>query len=172
MGRFALLWILLLALCLRLIVAFQQDALAPYSAVVGGDEAWYLANGWGMMSGLPHGTIRGITFYVEVIPGAPAYLVLVGLPQMFLPDEAAVRLIFVLQALMGTAVCYFACRIATLLTGDTRAGRAAAFVLAVSPAFIVMTGWILSEPLYIFLTTTGIWLYQEFVVSRISESKN
>lgn len=153
-------WILLVALMLRLSVAVLHDSQAAYG-VLGGDEAWYLANGAGLVSGEVRGSFHGIKYDVEVMPGAAAYLVFVGLPQHYLNEAAATRFIFIVQALAGTATCWLAYRIAWCVTNNMRAGLVTAAVLAISPMFIISAAQILTEAMFIFWLTAGIWLYTE-----------
>ena len=72
----------------------------------------------------------------------------------------------VLQAILSTATCYFAYALARRLTGHDGAGLIAAFVLAISPVFIIEAAQIMTETVFIFLLTGGIWLYVEGVSRR------
>jgi 4-amino-4-deoxy-L-arabinose transferase-like glycosyltransferase len=155
-----ILWILFIALVLRLSVALLHNRMAPYD-LSGGDEAWYLSNGAGLVSGDVRGTFHGIKYDVEVMPGAAAYLVFIGLPQRFLAEGAATRFIFIVQALAGTATCWLAYRIAWRVTNDVRVGWVTAAVLALSPMFIISVAQILTEAMFIFWLTAGLWLYTE-----------
>jgi 4-amino-4-deoxy-L-arabinose transferase-like glycosyltransferase len=144
---------MLIAFGLRLAFALAQDHRLPYSGT-SGDSAWYLRSALQIVTDRLPGPV----------PTAPLYLVFIGLAQVFLPPEAAIIAIRLLQVLMGTATCYFAYRLALLVSGDERAGLIAAGVLAVSPAFIIETGQILTETVYIFLVTAALLIY----VSRYS----
>jgi 4-amino-4-deoxy-L-arabinose transferase-like glycosyltransferase len=149
-----LLMILTLALGLRLAFALAQDPLRPYEAT-GGDSRLYLQIGQYLMSGYDYSRVS--------IPMAPVYLVLNGLAQILFSPAGAIIVLRLLQAIMGTATCYFAYRLARLLSRDERAGLIAAGVVALSPVFIIESAQILTETLYIFLVTSGLWLYAELI---------
>ncbi len=158
--RFVLYLIVLMALVIRLAVALPHDALAVYRGG-GGDEAWYLANGYGFVSGQSHGLARGISFDVETQPGAVAYLILIGAPQKLFDDATAVRLIWVAQAMMGAGLCIFAYGITRQMTHSTRAGLLAAFAMALHPSFVLVSSYILTENLFLFLVGGATWIYVE-----------
>lgn len=178
-----LLLILLLALALRLGFGLVQDPLAPYSDR-GGDSGWYLANAYALVTGLRPGDVLGdqqgfalpnyLNLYtlitnrtistitlVSQIPTPPLYLIVIGVPQALLSPAGAVVAVRVLQAMLSTATCYFAYRLAYRLTGRENVGLLAALILAVSPVFIVEAAQILSETVFIFLLAGGICLYVE-----------
>lgn len=178
--------ILLLALVLRLLFVLGQDPNAPYSPQ-GGDTRWYLVNGYALVTRLQPGSImtdftdisrlpisavvRGVkpdTILTDVahLNSPPLYFILIGVPQAFLSPAAAVIAIRLVQAFLSTATCFFAYRLATMLTGRENAGLLAALVLAVSPVFIIESGQILTETVYIFLIAGGIWLYTESIARR------
>jgi 4-amino-4-deoxy-L-arabinose transferase-like glycosyltransferase len=60
---------------------------------------------------------------------------------------------------LSILTCYFVYRLAWAISRDERAGLIAAAVLAVSPAFIVESGQVLTETLFIFLLAGGLCLY-------------
>ncbi len=184
------LWlILLLALLLRLSFALTRDPLAAY-VVRGGDSGWYLANGYALVSGNdPYPLIpeweRWQPRYrfdlrtlidgwspdplltdVSTLPSAPLYLILIGILQTFLEPIAASIAVRVLQAILSTATCYFAYALARRLTGRDGVGLLAAFVLAIAPVFIIEAAQIMTETVFIFLLTGGVWLYVEYVGVR------
>lgn len=163
-----LMLILLLALTLRLIAAFQQDVESVFRAGGGGDALWYLNNGWGLVSGQARGVIRGEAFEIEALPSPPVYLLMVGIPQFFLSEYDAARLILVLQALMGTGICFFAYGIARRIAQSEPAGFAAAAVLAVSPALIITGTYFLTETTAIFFLSAGLWAYTEWTYRTYS----
>jgi hypothetical protein len=149
--------ILALALVLRLAYALSQDHALAYRNT-GGDSAWYLRNGYQLVTD----TIPASP------PTAPLYLVFIGLPQAFVSPEAAVVVIRMVQALMGAATCYFAYRLASILAKDERAGLLAAGALAISPAFIMETAQIQTETLYIFLVSGALLAYISLVIPTLS----
>ncbi len=147
--------ILVVALTLRLAYALSQDHLLAYNNTAG-DSAWYLRSGhWLLTDTLP-----------GPVPTAPLYLLFIGLAQAIFSDEAAIIFIRVAQALMGAATCYFAYRLATILTQDEHAGLVAAGVLAISPVFVIESAQILTETLYVFLVFGALLLYVDLVARR------
>jgi len=183
----ALAVILLIALALRLIAAFSADTSAPYDRAGGGDEWWYLEYG-----------VRLVTDdQVEPLSPAPLYLALVGAarvavglertppdePHMLLPLPGgglptpsiagnpvprAVRLIFVVQALLSTATVYFGYRLGRAVSGDARAGLVVAAALATSLALIVTSANILTETLYLFFLTAALMAYTDIVAGTVT----
>lgn len=158
-----LLAILLLGLLLRVAYALEQPTLEQYTGATGGDSSGYLANGAGFFSGREHGYIRDIPFYLSRLKPAPAYVLFVGVFQVFLPDHEAIIAIRLVQCLAGIATAYLACRLAATITGDAKAGLIAASLTAFHPAFIAEPAQIHTESLYIFLLALGLWLYTEYV---------
>ncbi len=182
-----LLLILVLALLLRLVFVLSLDPLAPYGDV-GGDSAWFLTNGYTLVTEEQRGVLAPLdarfspayflkpyTLFtgIEVpqwvqaakLAPPPVYLLLIGVPQALLPQAGAVLAVRILQAVLSTATCYFAYRLALRLTQRENAALLAAFALAVSPAMIIEAGQILTETLFIFLLAGGIWLYVESLCS-------
>lgn len=183
-----LLLILLLALLLRLAFVLAQDPLAPYRDF-SGDTGWYLPNAYTLVTGeqtsVPtplttrftpenffktYQLFRGLTvpLWVQVskISSPPLYFIILGTAQAVLSPAGAMLAVRVLQAVLSTATCYFAYRLAIRLTKRENAGLLAAFVLAVSPVFIIEVAQILTETVFIFLLTGGIWLYVESIVAK------
>ncbi|MBZ0284635.1 MAG: glycosyltransferase family 39 protein [Anaerolineae bacterium] len=163
--------ILALALALRLIYGLAQDHLSVYDQNRG-DSWWYLEYGRLLMIGNEPGPP----------PSGPVYLIWVGIPQHllnaptilnFYPTylettgllldttgaSAAVALIRLVQALLSTATCYLGYRLAWTISKDERAGLLTAGVLAFSPVFVLESAQILTETLYLFLISSGLWLY-------------
>lgn len=143
-----LLGILILAFALRFAHVLPLEREAMYSER-GGDSWWYLQYGLGLVRNAEP----------AVVPSGPVYLLFVGLPQLVAAPGTAVLLIRLLQALLSTVTCYFVYRLAWLVGRDVLAGLIAALVLAVSPAFIIESGQILTETLFVFILTGGLWLY-------------
>ncbi|MBI1258560.1 MAG: phospholipid carrier-dependent glycosyltransferase [Chloroflexi bacterium] len=156
----ALLLILVLALGLRLAFALTQDPNAPYLDRRN-DAGWYLGNAYSLLTGNdPPDMVND----VSKLASPPLYFIVIGLPQVLLSPAGAVIFIRVLQALLSTATCYFAYRLALVLTRRENAGLIVAALLAISPVFIVESAQILTETLYIFLIAGGLWLYLEWVL--------
>ncbi len=137
-----------MALALRLAHVLPLDHAQIY-ADKGGDSWWYLKYGFDLVRGQEP----------AVLPAGPIYLVFVGIPQLIFSPATTVLFLRILQALMSTTTCYFVYRLAWALSRDVRAGLIAAAVLAISPAFIIESGQILTETLFIFLLSGGLWLY-------------
>lgn len=137
-----------MALVLRLAHSLPMDHAHIY-ADKGGDSWWYLDWGLALVQGREP----------AVIPSGPIYLLFVGIPQALFEPVTAIIVIRVLQALISTLTCYFVYRLAWAISRDIRAGLIAAAVLAVSPAFIIESGQVLTETLFIFLLAAGLWLY-------------
>jgi 4-amino-4-deoxy-L-arabinose transferase-like glycosyltransferase len=184
--RTLLMAILAVALLLRLGYGLAQDPLRPYLHGEG-DSWWYLAYGYGLATGVDLGYIplpglpgtglpaaavpntgwiplpgnAGLaqSVYLAGMPTAPLYLLFIGALRTTFPPTTAIVIIRVLQALMGTATCYFACKLAEAATGDARAGLLAAGVVAISPVFIIESAQILTETAYVFLAAAGLWCY-------------
>ncbi len=140
--------ILLLAFGLRLAHILPLDRVEIYNER-GGDSWWYLEYGLGLVRNQEP----------AVLPSGPVYLLFVGLPQVIAAPETAILLIRLLQAVLSTLTCYFVYRLATVISRDVRAGLMSAVVIAISPAFIIESGQILTETLFIFLLAGGLWLY-------------
>ena len=167
--------ILLLAFVLRAGYGLSQDALEPYDRAGGSDAWWYLEYSYRQV----------VNVNMEPLTSAPLYLLMVGGVRWLLQPEitetvmliapegggldiasvpgaasaTTVQVIRLLQALMSTAICYFAYRIARAITGDARAGLVTAAVLALSVAMIVSAGEIMTETLFMFWLTAGMSVY-------------
>lgn len=148
---------------LRLLHGLGQDTLAVYTTGQG-DSAWYLAQGYALVTGLDETALPGygaegsLPVSLRHLPTPPLYLLLIGFWQALLPRAAAILAIYITQALLSTLTVYFAYRI-TAQIGSHRAGLIAAGLLAIAPVFIIETGLILTETLYIFLLALAFWLY-------------
>ncbi|MEO0563811.1 MAG: hypothetical protein AAF125_17025, partial [Chloroflexota bacterium] len=178
--------ILLLALGLRLAVAWTESPLAPYDRDAGGDEWWYLEYGFRQV----------VDEHMEPLASAPLYLLFVGsVRYTFQPERVekadrhvipappegglrlksvpgapspmTVRVVQVIQALLSTASVYFVYRVSWRLADDPRAGLVAAAVTATSVALIVTAVDVMTETLYIFFLVAGIDAYIEWVVGAI-----
>ena len=144
--------LLVLGLLLRLVYGLSVDPLAPYQAAA--DTWWYLDHGYKLVTG----TIAGPP------PSAPLYLILPGIAQQLFGAGSAGAVIFlrIIQAVMGTATCYFVYRMARELR-DERAGLLAMAVLVLSPVMMIESAALLTETLYIFLVSAGLAAYIDLV---------
>lgn len=152
-----LLVVLVLGLLLRLIYSLSLDPLTPYIHA-SGDSGWYLANGYSLVTGLQPASM---VTEVSTLGVAPVYLIVLGIAQALFAPEAAVIAVRVLQAILGTATACFAYRLALLLTRDAAAGLLTAGIIAFTPAFVLESGQITTETVYMFWVTAGLWLYVE-----------
>lgn len=150
-------WVLVLlaiGLFLRLANGLSQPPFTSYAGT-GGDNGWYLLNGLALLGGrLP----EGVQVDISNLQPPPGYLIFVGIPQLFLPLPEAVQVILLLQAFLSTATCYFAYLIGSEIAGQ-RAGLFALAVLAFSPAFILESGQVVTETLYLFLLAAAFMFY-------------
>jgi 4-amino-4-deoxy-L-arabinose transferase-like glycosyltransferase len=157
-GRWAAFW-LGVGLLLRLLVALPGDPLAAYNAP-GGDTAWYLANGEGLLSGQSSGYTRfGFPFYNEVLPTPPLYLLFVGAWQRIASPEAAIYGIRISQALLSLMTAWLAAHLALRITRQRRAGLFVLAVLCLDPAQWIEPAQINTETLYIALIMAGLWAF-------------
>ncbi len=161
--------LLLLALLLRLAAGLAQDPALAYHGR-SSDATWYLANGYALASGFDEGYLpgyasqqypEGYPIRLRSLPTPPVYLLFVGIPQTLISPTGAVIAIRILQALLGTVAVYLAYRLARTLSGSSGVGLIAAGVLAVSPAFVMESGQITTETVYIFLVTAALAVYVE-----------
>lgn len=149
-----LIGLLLLAALLRLAYGLTQDFDA-YFTEGGGDTAWYLHNGYALVTGDdPTGL-----YDISRLPTAPLYLILIGTWQALLTQDASIAAILITQAFLGTSLVFWGYGLAHHLTRDQRVARLAAGVLAVSPALIIESAQILTETLYMALLMAGLWVY-------------
>lgn len=153
--------ILITAAIPRLIYAFSLEIERVYR---GGDSRWYLINGKALFSGEVAGSIDGMAFDISVIPVAPLYLVFLGaIQQIFTEITTIVLSVRMIQIALSLLAIYLAYRIGCKLYNKS-AGLITAGALALSPAFIFEPSLLLTESLYIFWMTAGIWIYVEFIV--------
>jgi 4-amino-4-deoxy-L-arabinose transferase-like glycosyltransferase len=155
-ARRALYAILLLAAVLRLLAIASQDPTARYEPT-GGDELWYLANGYGLLTASGAGEFLGQTVQTSTVQTAPLYLVFVGLPQHVLAPDAAILAIWLIQAAAGVLTVGLAWGITLRISDDQRPALLAALALALHPALIAETTAIMTETLYIALVMAGLW---------------
>lgn len=154
---FKTLYVLILVSGLLLRVAFNLSLKTDnvYEGS-GSDSAWYLANGYTLVTGNERGTIP---VDVSKLPTAPLYLIFTGILQSVFPPESAILSIRLTQAIMGISICYFASSLARIISNSPVGGLVSLALLAFSPSFIIETGQVLTETLYMFLMFGGIWAY-------------
>jgi 4-amino-4-deoxy-L-arabinose transferase-like glycosyltransferase len=165
------LWIILfIAAILRLLVVLPLDPMTSYTSG-GGDSLWYLAYGQGLWGLQEFGTALGIPYTTTNIPTAPLYLYFTGGAQALFSDAAAIWFIWLIQIAASVSIIYLVYRISFLLFNESKVGLVAATALALSPAMILESSLILTETLYTFFITAGLWLYIEFVSVRATDTK-
>ncbi|MEO1289679.1 MAG: glycosyltransferase family 39 protein [Chloroflexota bacterium] len=164
-----LLWAILgLALFIRLIVLILNGWTALPST--GGDEFWYLVNGQGLFSSEPTGFALGYPYAANNLGVAPLYLIFNGAMQTifgYLPALGAIRFT---QIIMSVMVCYFAYDLGRLLTHDVRVGFVAGLAMAISIVWVIEPLNIMTETLYITLTSAGIWCYCRWIMNQLEIS--
>lgn len=166
------LWfILIVGLILRVVYALSQPTVELFYGGDGGDAGWYLANGWGLFSGQPHGWIRNVPFYLSVLPTAPFYIVYAGFFQQFLGEHEVITIMRLIQCILGIGTAYMSFRIATVVSKNQGAGLLAGALIALHPSFIIESSNIATETFYIFFLTMGLWLYIEYVISASQTGK-
>ena len=175
--------ILAFAFVLRLGYGILQDPLKPYDrAGTGGDEWWYLEFGYRQV----------VDVEMEPLSTAPLYVLMVGgIRWLFQPEgdqvvliEAAegggpdvisvpgvpsaitVRVLRALQAVLSTATLYAVYRMTWLLSGRQWAGWVVVSILALSIAHIVLASQIMTETVYLFVLSMGMWRYLYLTDSR------
>lgn len=157
----------LLALFLRLGTVARQDHALGYIED-GGDSTWYLAYGHALAAGMEDGVMPGYAIdryedgypvKLDGIPTPPLYLLLVGFPQLVFSREGAIVFIRLVQAVMSVMTCYFGFRMARTITGQASAGLLTGGLLAISPVFILESGRVTTETLFIFLLAWGLSHY-------------
>lgn len=163
--RGAAILVLLIGLGLRLGVVLAGDPLREYTAG-GGDTAWLLANGEGLVSGQNQGFSRyDIPYYMETLPTPPLYLLLVGSWQRVAGPTAAIVGIRLTQVALSLLT---ALAVAGMAWGLTRNRWAVLLVLAamcLDPSQILEARNITTETLYIALVMSALWLYMRVVTS-------
>lgn len=158
--RTRILWILCVLLAgtvLRLNVALAGDPLAEYTAS-GGDSAWYLANGEGLLSGQQTGIARGgISYDNSVVPVPPGILLFVGIPQRLFAPDVAIIVIRLMQVAMSLGIAWGASRMAWHLTHSQPAALFVLTALCLDPSQVLEPRNLNTETLYIFLIVMALW---------------
>ncbi len=135
--------------------------LDPQANLQGGDGIWYLRQGWLMAHGALEAPLRtvgpmyplGLAVAWLLVPDAP-------LPANGGPVSPGVlTLIRLAQAAFSVATVWLAYGLARRLTSNPRPGLIAALALGFGPAFVMEPFNILTETLFMFWLTLGIWLY-------------
>ena len=163
--RQALALILVLGALLRVLVTFSADPMSAYQAT-GGDQLWYLANGYGLFAEEISGRVYGVPYTRDALGNPPLYLIMIGLPQHALSAASAIYVIWGVQCLLSLLIVYGAGEIARHLHSPL-AGVIAAGALAFAPVMIYEPRYILTETLYIACVVMGLWLYVRAVPPAI-----
>lgn len=170
-SRYYLFSILVLGLIIRLLLVVSLPANLETIQKSGGDEFWYLVNGYALVAGIDQGTVYDFKVDVSVLPVAPLYGYFVGIWQQFLSFENAILAIRIVQAVLNILVCYFSYYIGTKLSNDKRIGLLSATALTFSLAMIYETTNILTETLYMFLLMFSLSLYIKWLIVEEEKSK-
>lgn len=135
--------------------------LDPQANLQGGDGIWYLRQGWLIAHGALEAPLRtvgplyplGLAVAWRLAPDAP-------LPaDGGLVSPGVLISIRLAQVFLSVATVWLAYRLARRLTSDSRPGLIAALALGLGPAFVLEPFNILTETLFMFWLTLGIWLY-------------
>jgi 4-amino-4-deoxy-L-arabinose transferase-like glycosyltransferase len=129
----------------------------------GGDSWWYLNYGAALVGARP---VLEQNYVLSTIQTPPLYLLFVGLPQHVLSSEASIIFVRIIQSLLSVATAYIVGTLTTRLGGGV-AGVISFGVLLFAPVFILESGQITTETLYMFLLASALTLY----VSSIPASK-
>jgi 4-amino-4-deoxy-L-arabinose transferase-like glycosyltransferase len=138
-------WILGLALILRLIFVL---IISPTPQLEGGDSPILLQIGRELLTDTSK----------NVIPTGPVYVLLVGLLQQVVGVDSAPQLIRFLNTILGMLVCGWAYLIGKH-TLHERVGLLAALFIAINPIFIIESGAILTESLFVCILYASFALY-------------
>ncbi|MCC7206998.1 MAG: glycosyltransferase family 39 protein [Anaerolineae bacterium] len=139
--------IVLVALALRLGIG----------ATISADQAMVDDSGWYFIAGelLVTDQMRP----ENVVPFPPLYPLMVGVAKMLFGLDGAIIALRLAQSILSAALAAFVYRIAHRLSGSRRAGVAAALGIALNPLFIIDANQIVTETLFISLTTWAISVY-------------
>jgi 4-amino-4-deoxy-L-arabinose transferase-like glycosyltransferase len=137
--------LVLVALAARLIFV---TSLATPPNMEGGDARWYLENGADLVRMSESGPI----------PSGPGYLALVGVIGNLLPEPAVVPAVWLVQAVLGVLTVGLVYLLGRRAWGH-QVGIIAGAALALNPAFIIETGQIATETLFIVLLMAALALY-------------
>jgi hypothetical protein len=160
--------LVVVGLLLRLSVALQGNPMQPYFGS-GGDTAWYLAMGEGLMAGILEGVERGFSraglqFVNSAYNIPPLYVIFVGVWQRIAPPDGAVIGIWISQSLLSVLTGLLTADAARRLARSTWAGLFVLAVMMLDPSQILEPRHILTETLYITLMTASVWAYLVWMV--------
>lgn len=158
-----LLWVVGLALALRLLFVLAYEQFPPLKA----DDAGYDSAGWNLALGKGYLdrfiTAEGIVTYEPLIAYGPVYpTFLAGTYFLFGHSILAVKII---QALIGTATVWILFIVARTAF-EERTALLASVLAMVHPALISYTGMLLVETLFAFLLMLAVWAVMVAVRSR------
>lgn len=134
-----------IAFFLRLLFVVVID---PNPRFEGGDTGYLLEIGQ-----------RLVTNTLPVSPAAgPMYLIIAGFFNLILGQTGAIATLRIINAIMGAGIVGFVYIIASRFF-DRRVGLLSAVIIAISPAFIIEAGNVLTESLFLFLFLGGFAAY-------------
>ncbi len=143
-SRRALLWVVGLALALRLL---SVAVLPPRAA---DDTGSYMQKGVEMVTD---------TIGQKPVLFGPVYALLIGGVRTLLDYDRAILVMRLLQAVLGALTCAFIWQMAFYLTADTRIASMAGLGLAVNPIFIIDNNIPTTETVFLFLLFWGLLVY-------------
>jgi len=146
------------ALILRLVFVILID---PTPHMAGGDGPWLLATGLRLVNQTA----------TEPPSSGPLYLVFAGVVQGIVGTAAAPQTIRILNAFFGAIVVGCVMVIGRRYLSE-RIARVAAIIIAVNPMFIIESGTVLTESLFLPLLFGGLALYTVYEHKRAAKEKN
>ncbi len=132
----------------------------------GSDSRWYWVNARILLSGATVAEVDGALYDVSQLQPPPVYLIFIGAPQFIMSESAAFYAILLTQALLSTLTVYMAALLAKRITGRESAAVLTAVLIGLSPAFIIESGQITTETLFMTLLTAGLLTFVIALESR------
>ncbi len=146
--------VLVISLIARLLFAINLPVTITESR--GSDSFWYWVNARILLSGATAAEVDGAIYDVSQLQPPPMYLIFIGAPQFVMSESAAFYAVLFAQAVFSTLTVYMAAHLAKRLTGRDSAAALTAALIGFSPAFIIESGQITTETLFMTLLTAGL----------------
>lgn len=153
-----LLW-LILAIALISRVIFGLSRPVTITENTGSDSYWYWVNAHILLSGATIAEVDGAVYDVSQLQPPPLYLIFIGAPQFIMSESAAFYAVLLTQAILSTLTVYMAAELARRISGRDSAALITAALIGLSPAFIIESGQITTETLFMTLLTGGLLAY-------------
>jgi len=138
--------------------------LTPYGMSAGGDSAWYVgaarnfADGRGISRPTGGGAVKPLTHFPPFYPLTLASLDVLGLDAIVAARWLGALLFSATVVLVGASI--------RRATGHRIGGLVGSLLVLISPIFLDVYVWILSEPLYLALLCGGFLLIHEYTTSH------